>query len=195
MFSSSKMPAVCTLVLACYCVHLGATDSDAFGGRKDIKGTPTGWFHLEKIGGRDILVSPDGHGFLPLGVDPIGSIKDNGSNESDLFSERDTLVTGSFSQRTYSSSTRIGASQRPVAPSTNSIDRSPTLPRLPLPRLQRISVNQQATIPTISPMCLIRKSKPSLIQDDGTPYSTLIDAHRRGYETAKENVRKQVSIG
>lgn len=46
---------------------------DRFGGSIKVKGTETGYFHIEKLNQRYILVTPDGHGFFPVGVNHIGS--------------------------------------------------------------------------------------------------------------------------
>jgi hypothetical protein len=47
---------------------------DNYGGYLNIKGKTTGRFHLETIDGRHFLVTPDGHGFLSIGVVHIGEI-------------------------------------------------------------------------------------------------------------------------
>ena len=44
---------------------------DPFGGWKKVVGQATGFFHLEAIGERDWLITPDGHGFLSLGINHI----------------------------------------------------------------------------------------------------------------------------
>lgn len=41
---------------------------DRYGGYFSIKGEATGYFHLENFDGRHLLVTPDGHGFISLGV-------------------------------------------------------------------------------------------------------------------------------
>ncbi len=47
---------------------------DRYGGYLAIKGTATGRFHLETIDGRHFLITPDGHGFLSIGVTHTGAI-------------------------------------------------------------------------------------------------------------------------
>jgi hypothetical protein len=44
---------------------------DRYGGITSIQGQATGCFHVERLGGRDLLVTPDGHGFFALGVNHI----------------------------------------------------------------------------------------------------------------------------
>ena len=41
---------------------------DRYGGVLSLKGTTTGWFHVEEIGGRWYFVTPEGHAFFSLGV-------------------------------------------------------------------------------------------------------------------------------
>lgn len=41
---------------------------DRYGGVLSLKGTPTGWFHVEELGGRWYFVTPEGHAFFSLGV-------------------------------------------------------------------------------------------------------------------------------
>lgn len=61
---------------------------DAYGGWTDIKGTATGWFHLEAINGRTLLVTPDGHGFVALGINHFNTLKGHGAGEPNLFQDR-----------------------------------------------------------------------------------------------------------
>ncbi len=59
---------------------------DEFGGVSSMKGKTTGAFHIEKINGRDCLVTPDGHGFFSLGVVHISAIAQK--SEIDVFTEK-----------------------------------------------------------------------------------------------------------
>ncbi len=59
---------------------------DQYGGIKALRGRSTGAFHLEKTGKRDSLFTPDGHGFLSLGVVHIGAIKE--PSKFDLFQDQ-----------------------------------------------------------------------------------------------------------
>jgi hypothetical protein len=49
-------------------VFPGKKGFDRYGGYLWIKGEATGFFHLENFDGRHMLVTPDGHGFISLGV-------------------------------------------------------------------------------------------------------------------------------
>jgi hypothetical protein len=59
---------------------------DEFGGLLSIKGSATGHFHLEEIGGRICLVTPDGHGFFSLGITHIQAIAKKA--DPDLFKQK-----------------------------------------------------------------------------------------------------------
>ncbi|MDB4740897.1 hypothetical protein OAF87_03655, partial [Akkermansiaceae bacterium] len=47
---------------------------DRYGGYLSIKGEATGRFHLQVIEDRHFLVTPDGHGFLSVGVTHTGGL-------------------------------------------------------------------------------------------------------------------------
>jgi hypothetical protein len=68
--------------------HPTSPGLDSFGGFKDIQASATGWFRIEKIAGRDILVTPEGHPFILLGINHIGAISQHGKNEPDIFAEK-----------------------------------------------------------------------------------------------------------
>ncbi len=61
---------------------------DSFGGFGDIRVGATGWFHIERISGRDVLVTPEGHPFVLLGINHIGAIRQHGANEPDIFADK-----------------------------------------------------------------------------------------------------------
>lgn len=61
---------------------------DAYGGWTDIKVKATGWFRLETIAGRPLLVTPEGHGFLALGINHFNTLRGRSEGEQDLFRER-----------------------------------------------------------------------------------------------------------
>ena len=58
------------LVFAFAATSRGQTnyDCDRFGGVTTLKGTKTGWFHMEQIGERWYFVTPEGHAFFSLGA-------------------------------------------------------------------------------------------------------------------------------
>lgn len=41
---------------------------DAYGGFTALKGTATGWFHLEELNGRTWFITPDGNAFFPVSL-------------------------------------------------------------------------------------------------------------------------------
>ena len=44
---------------------------DAYGGAMTIKAQATGYFWLKEINGRWFFITPEGHGFIPLGVNHL----------------------------------------------------------------------------------------------------------------------------
>ncbi len=66
---------------------VNGADFDEYGGWKDVRGESTGRFHIESIKGRDLLVTPDGHGFVALGVNHLGVVRSHGSHEPDIFAD------------------------------------------------------------------------------------------------------------
>lgn len=58
--------ALCALLLLA--VPALAAERDPYGGTTSVKGTKTGFFHVQKLDGRWWLVTPDGNGFLSKGV-------------------------------------------------------------------------------------------------------------------------------
>jgi len=61
---------------------------DRFAGPADIRATATGWFHLERIGQRDTLVTPEGHPFVLFGINHIGAISQHEKYEPDIFADK-----------------------------------------------------------------------------------------------------------
>lgn len=71
-----------SLIAACVlAAPLAAQDCDAYGGAKAIPGRATGWFHLEQLHGRWFFVTPEGHAYVPLGVNHAASYLGLGSNK------------------------------------------------------------------------------------------------------------------
>ncbi len=54
-------------------IHLEAfeTARDAYGGWDGVKGSKTGFYHTEKIGGKWWIITPEGNGFLSKGVNSV----------------------------------------------------------------------------------------------------------------------------
>lgn len=66
-------------------ITFGQIKLDSYGGWIDVKATKTGWFHIEEINGRFLLITPEGHGFIALGVNHLSEIRKNGPKEPNLF--------------------------------------------------------------------------------------------------------------
>jgi hypothetical protein len=62
-----------------------AAEADQFGGWLPVRGEKTGWFHLERINDRHLLVTPEGHGFLCLGINHVNTLAIDGT----LFEQAD----------------------------------------------------------------------------------------------------------
>lgn len=52
-----------------------APDWDSYGGIVQLKLKATGWFRLDRLAGRDLLVTPSGHGYVALGVNHAGALE------------------------------------------------------------------------------------------------------------------------
>lgn len=77
-----------TLLSVFLSTALWGLELDPYGGWVDIKGKVTGSFHIETLQGRDILITPEGHGFVALGINHLGALKSPGANEADIFQSR-----------------------------------------------------------------------------------------------------------
>ncbi|MEM9480705.1 MAG: hypothetical protein AAGA58_13710 [Verrucomicrobiota bacterium] len=64
------------LVTASSAVGLDLADVDRYGGVKAIESEATGWFRVEKINGRWLFITPEGHGYLALGANHVGKYLD-----------------------------------------------------------------------------------------------------------------------
>ena len=58
--------------------------TDRYGGNLAIETAATGFFRVEKIGGRWLFVTPEGHGMLALGANHVGKFLDRQANELGL---------------------------------------------------------------------------------------------------------------
>lgn len=50
---------------------MASYETDQYGGITSVKGEKTGFFHLEKINDREWFITPEGHGFVPVGISHI----------------------------------------------------------------------------------------------------------------------------
>ena len=69
-------------------VFPGKKGFDRYGGYLAIKGKATGRFHLETIGGRHFLFTPEGHGFISIGVTHTGAIGRPDQSRCDYLKEK-----------------------------------------------------------------------------------------------------------
>jgi hypothetical protein len=69
---------------------LGGPALDAYGGTTALQGKKTGFFHVETIGGRYLLITPEGNGFFALGMDGLGHYPDAGQGMQRGWSRPDT---------------------------------------------------------------------------------------------------------
>lgn len=82
------------LILLCLSfTRLYAQQFDRYGGCTAINGKTTGWFHLEEVKGRWFFITPEGNGFIPIGVNHLGTYFGGGNQklrtgERDLVKER-----------------------------------------------------------------------------------------------------------
>lgn len=86
------VPALLAAICAFASPLLGG-ETDVYGGARAIKGTATGWFHLEQLRGRWFFVTPDGHAYIPIGVNHLATYLGLGNNrpqpgERDFVRER-----------------------------------------------------------------------------------------------------------
>jgi hypothetical protein len=47
--------------------------ADSFGGSDSIRVQASGWFRLEKMKNRLLFITPEGHGYLPIGLNHLRS--------------------------------------------------------------------------------------------------------------------------
>jgi hypothetical protein len=72
----NRCPFIMKSLLALYLFtlsHLQAQEFDRYGGTMAIKGNATDWFHIEKVDDRRFFITPEGHGYIPIGVNHVGN--------------------------------------------------------------------------------------------------------------------------
>jgi len=69
-------------------VFPGREGFDRYGGYLALKGEATGHFHLDLINGRHFLITPEGHGFVSIGVSHTGGDGASGGFELRLLSDQ-----------------------------------------------------------------------------------------------------------
>ena len=74
---------VIVVTMLAECSSAQELNTDKYGGIASIEGTATGWFHLENIGGRDVLMTPDGHPFILRGIRHVGMAWSRARSQND----------------------------------------------------------------------------------------------------------------
>ena len=82
------------LVLLCH-PSLGQ-ELDKYGGTTAIKGTKTGFFHVEKIGGRNWFITPDGNAFFAVSLSHLLSGESDLACQNIYDGDADAWLKGSF---------------------------------------------------------------------------------------------------
>ncbi|MBK1875225.1 hypothetical protein [Pelagicoccus mobilis] len=67
-FRLSSFARLHLMVLLIFSTLSNAAEYDSFGGIKTLEGKETGFFHIDKMGDRYFLVTPQGHGYRALGI-------------------------------------------------------------------------------------------------------------------------------
>ena len=65
-------------------MQVGTITMDGYGGIEQVKGEATGYFHPQKVNGREWFIDPEGNGFFPLGISHIYS-SDNETTVKDHY--------------------------------------------------------------------------------------------------------------
>ena len=60
------------------------SETDRYGGVRSIKSEATGFFRVEEINGRWLFITPEGHGYLPLGANHVGKYLDQQAEQMGL---------------------------------------------------------------------------------------------------------------
>ena len=62
---------------------------DLYGGATTLKSRSTGFFRLEQVAGRWFFITPEGHGYIPIGINHLGTYFARNENEPDLVNKHD----------------------------------------------------------------------------------------------------------
>lgn len=88
-----------SILVAVATCALGAVELDRFGGAVHIEREATGHFRVEKIDGRWMFVTPDGHGYVALGGNHVGKFLDKPEQSSGYlarFKNREAAETAMY---------------------------------------------------------------------------------------------------
>ncbi len=75
------MPVLFALLLVGTAYGFDPSRYDQYGGLLRVRGTATGFFHVEKIGNRYWFVTPEGHGFWSIGVNFVSDFPNDGHDK------------------------------------------------------------------------------------------------------------------
>ena len=107
------------LLLITLCPVCNGQELDRFGGNKAITSEVTGFFRVEKINGRWLFVTPEGHGYVALGANHVGKYLDLQADEMGLFDRFDGDRSKSAAyliQQMKSMGLNAGEAYAPLAP-------------------------------------------------------------------------------
>jgi hypothetical protein len=85
---SVPLIACCATGILLASVFPGKEGFDRYGGYKELKGEATGRFHLDTINGRHFLITPEGHGFVSIGVSHTGGMANPEDSKVDCLQEK-----------------------------------------------------------------------------------------------------------
>ena len=69
------------------CSFVAGQQTDNFGGNKAIETNVTGFFRVEQMGNRSLLITPDGHGYVALGANHVGKYLNLQADEMGLLTK------------------------------------------------------------------------------------------------------------
>jgi hypothetical protein len=91
-----KIAKIIAVGAASLCLSTNAAQLDQYGGFTGIKGKKNGFFHLEKINGRNWFVTPDGNVFFPVGLSHMYSGESIDAAEKVYGGDADAWLKDSF---------------------------------------------------------------------------------------------------
>ena len=87
---------LCAILLSVFSFNLCAEDLDKYGGTTAIKGEKTGFFHIQKINGRNWFITPDGNAFFAVALSHMLSGESNVACQNVYGGDSDAWLRGSF---------------------------------------------------------------------------------------------------
>ncbi len=90
-----RFPALLALLIS-FAGIASAAELDKYGGTTAIKGKATGFFHIEKVDGRDWFITPDGNAFFAVGLSHMLSGESDVACQNVYGGDADAWLKGSF---------------------------------------------------------------------------------------------------